>query len=786
MVFYHRYKGTIRVFVQYGYNALPVNAIDGVKINLYYNRQNDPQNLSGIFRLGEGIDRTLDQATNIERLTTTAPPNGQNNFWMSGDFQIAYDPCVCHYPTDIKLDFEFFSTTDFKLYGRGVSIDEDLVDGSGNLKNLDFLNGVDFTSTTDAENGFVIYKNMASMADDYIAKMEQYESDLAAIGKQNAEVERKLAFIKVFKIVVNLGLTAAIGSSAMSDLALLAPAFAFTDTSASGANKRKKFFKEVEKILGKRLDTYITDNFSKKSQPEQPAMPTVSLSEMYFEGELFEELSINGPKFNTPGSFVNEGPTVMNLPIEPVYGYPIYNEALGQFALLEKPEIEYSLDITDENANCSYSSLTTGGITTVYKDLDFYSIFQFKLKSPLNYTFNPALDVIDYSIDASIVAEISTAYPQTTPFQWKDTSKNLNVSSTINMDSDNYPTVQDSSLFKMNSTFVPLGSALDFVSQFSTKHHREFIYTIPQSQYDQSWRDSVCTLNTNSIDYNDYAYPEIENVYLKLLVDVTYNGNNDDGEPHEYSYVFTYKIDTDNDLISSYSNYLDPNLFNSVYNLSNFPEDLNLNTTHFSGNSVSGCVLDGTTYHCKAKNDVIIQGNLTVGTGYDVNIQAANEIIVSPESNISPEITLFIAPILDETSPMPEVTTSYVQNFCNGNSPNSDGYKARQSTRILEIKEEDTEDTPETPEESLAFDFNLYPNPASDEVTVSMMWEAPGEASLYISDLSGKRIMTILEPKYFDAGSYRYTVNTSSLASGFYMVTLQKDETTQVKRLVIQ
>lgn len=83
LVFYHRYKGTIRVFVRYGYNTFPNDAVDGVKMNLFYDLNGNSNNLSGILRHGEGVDRTLDQPTNTTALTAVAPPNGALNFWIS-------------------------------------------------------------------------------------------------------------------------------------------------------------------------------------------------------------------------------------------------------------------------------------------------------------------------------------------------------------------------------------------------------------------------------------------------------------------------------------------------------------------------------------------------------------------------------------------------------------------------------------------------------------------------------------------------------------------------------
>src|SRR5690606_29280609 len=106
LAFYNKYKGVLRVFVQYGYNETPPNSIKGVKIELKYSNINK---MSGILRLGEGSDQSLDQNSDVKILTAIAPKTGQQSIWMSADFQLSYDPCVCFIPSNLNLDFHFFS-----------------------------------------------------------------------------------------------------------------------------------------------------------------------------------------------------------------------------------------------------------------------------------------------------------------------------------------------------------------------------------------------------------------------------------------------------------------------------------------------------------------------------------------------------------------------------------------------------------------------------------------------------------------------------------------------------
>jgi hypothetical protein len=176
---YNKYTGKLRMFVQYGYNQPPTDAVGGLKITVFYNTLGNPSNKSTILRLGNGIDNTLDQINSDPSITAICPPNGSAvSQWMSADFQLTYDPCVCNFPTNLSVKFSFFSETDFRLTGRSISIEDNLID-NGQITNQDFLS----TVSADYKNGYIIYEKMASLADDYINDMEEYQQALIAVGE---------------------------------------------------------------------------------------------------------------------------------------------------------------------------------------------------------------------------------------------------------------------------------------------------------------------------------------------------------------------------------------------------------------------------------------------------------------------------------------------------------------------------------------------------------------------------------------------------------------------------
>ncbi len=410
LVFYNRYSGIVRVFVQYGANEPPTNTVAGVKINLYYNINQNANNLSGIFRLGEGNDKALDQPTDILRLAAIAPRNGQNNFWMSADFQTTYDPCVCTYPTNLKLDFEFYSTAELKLYGRGITINEDLVANSSSVLNNEFLSNLDYTANTSGD-GFIMYKAMENLIDDYIARMEQYEDSLDLVGEINKKVKQNLLIIKATKVVIQVGMALAVGSPQVSALQLGASEFFFGDTTKASKEKVKKLLEKAEKIIGEELKMYINKNFVTQDKPQKPVSPTASFTEMNFVGNLSSSTSINGPFFNTPGSFKNNSLT-NDLPAGGLpTGYPVFNQPLGTFALLTTPKVILSETIEDEFVNqenfweLNQNQVSQFNISAPYDQWvpaihinsgvyqNWTRSYQLKLLNDLKYTFNTSLDI---------------------------------------------------------------------------------------------------------------------------------------------------------------------------------------------------------------------------------------------------------------------------------------------------------------------------------------------------------------------------------------------------------
>jgi hypothetical protein len=736
LVFYNKYSGVLRVFVRYGNNEPPNGSINGVKIDLEYQVLPPSNgNISGVLRLGEGRDRALNKSTNVKKMTIIAPKKAQATFWMSADFQLTYDPCVCISPSNMSMTFTFFTQSELKLYGRGLSTNvEDLTAGN-ELLEKDFLSNIDYSENT-ANNGFIMYKKMESLINDYVEKLNTYNTTLNNNEKYNALVERNLKIAKAVAKILKYGISAALGTPEIAALQGELGEFFFSDDSDASKDKIKKLFAEMEKFLGVKLDSYIAKNFVTKEAPTKPVMPSATFSEMHFSGLLTQTTTSLGPTFSTPGSFNNNKYTV-DLPYQPVYGYPIYNQPSGIFSLLKAPKINISkvsknFSNSSDNVEIPFNPdnvFLLGGTydiyTKNYSKQNWVDEYQVQFLEDLKYSFNNYLDIKSYTIEASLVMEPSIEikrpdnlseyvlvnssldFGKTVNSQIQLTNSNgqpikellrgksatntnesymsqilneLNESNTINNEVQKNVKFQD----VFQSPFVDVNAVNPLV--FSLSIDNEFVRSkIEKKRTEIYYLNNLIGTNYHALsNIPPTSYVYIENDYgtnlifdslmLKLKVNVVFNSLNSLGENNTTTLILSYNLDSDD--ISRNNQIFATNLQGSSVDLTQFPENLYFTNQNFNGSPVKGCKLNGTTYNCQAWKDIKINGNLSSSNGYTVNLIAGNQIETFPESVISPEITFSIVPVLDYSNPMPEATPSYVASFCSKQNPAGENYQA--------------------------------------------------------------------------------------------------------------
>jgi len=836
IVLYNRYSGIVRVFVAFGVAGQGADAVD---ITLKFK---DDEEVSGNLRLNNGMDQALDKETNVVMVKSIAKDPNLSTKWMSTDFQIAYDPCVCYHPSKLSIEVSKTYITYNEGIAGGISLEnQPLVNNSNIVNPQNFLAGINYNSETD-KNGVMMYKTINNMVDDYIKKYADYNKQLTIAHEHNERVKTNLAMLKVAKYVgvlistgvsligtplfINNG-TPEITSEDVNEYALIdaismepldyqeyfmgVDGYYSSGTGGDSIQLNLNFFKvaseKYKKILnsankinieevfniasqifGEKMETFVNQNFVTKQLPIKPSMPTATFTEMKFSGQMTDTSKTYGPKFFTPGTFKNQHVNAPDSVTSP-YEYPIYNESLGIFALLKTPKIRLSKTIkvdanTHPELNQIYHSWTNS--------------YQIKLDEDISFYFNPALDIQSKQVEMSLQVKAKRkSIPSTYSYKYEhncylDPINTTNLEGT-NCNVDSFYVIQSNSNYSNGLNFVFPSTSFgtidvdnfEFFSPYlSSNSFKGMVMGIGLKN------ESILSLpylSTPISNYNHSAngYDFDFDFYLKVLVNVSFNTLGEGNRPNNVTMLLTYKIPNDTNHVELISTEIVPNLENSIGNITQYEEDLTFEDVVFNGSAVKGCKLNGNVYSCQAWNDIRIFGDLSTANGYTVNLIAGNQIETFPESVISPEISLSIVPVLDYSQPMPEADTAYVKNFCkklNTTGPNyqADTYNKTALDSLFESQNESIKPTDLAINQN-DLDFQLFPNPSSQLTTVVVEGNESGLATLSIFDVMGKEQNLIIQGQN---GQFNFDVST--LAKGMYFVRVNTIGASKTKQLIVK
>ena len=79
----------------------------------------------------------------------------------------------------------------------------------------------------------------------------------------------------------------------------------------------------------------------------------------------------------------------------------------------------------------------------------------------------------------------------------------------------------------------------------------------------------------------------------------------------------------------------------------------------------------------------------------------------------------------------------------------------------------------------------IYPNPASNQVTIEMLITQDADVSLELLDARGRLIKTILPTQSLASGLYTYDVDISQIQAGTYFVRMRNGDVDVVNKLII-
>lgn len=807
VVLYNRFTGILRVFATYGSGLLQNGlSFDGVVVSVYLP---NPNKTNGTLRLRNGDYVALDRTTDVTFTQALAFHENHSSRWFSCDFQLTYDPCVCFYPSNLKIKFDFLQSLNLTLYGRSISVEDDLANGNNLLTN-NFLTNFQFDGTL-SEDQIVLYKVMDDFVSDYISRLTAYKNELEAVQEYNKDIERKLAIANMFKKVIIDGGSAAISSLTGTDLFTSIINYGLDLVHEDGASEDevKKVIKNItdqaKKAFGKEVESFIKKNFEKKKEPNKPGSPPMAaFTEMYMQGTISDKTPVSGPEFYTPGTYSSQG--TGNPQIQQMWQYPIYNNATGVFALLNSPKVKLSYNNNLINTWESIDYIdpnNTGPLLKHDKYVSWDRSFQLQLKEPLYYVFNPSAKIKSY--DVRLAFEITDKIESQplgnsiTTNCFIDPTKTVNLSSfDVNTD-EFYPIkVNDGKGFNYGKNYCNVDPSIctfeenniwmQNVNKDSIKLSSDFFpadafqnIVLGASIMNQSYFSSIGTSNPLNVNMNNHGYHfDVKEVKLKMLIDVVHDQLDENGQNVTSTHVYTYTIDGSNIEVSNGE--IVSNLANSNYNLMQYAENLSFNTVEFNGSQIQGCQLNGNIYTCQAREVISIMGDLTTSNGYSVFLKAGNEIISYPESSVSPQITLEINPIYNYSNPMPVVDQTFLSAYCRNQLGNNfPNYQANTASRIgIEEYEifRPTDSSVDTTNQPI--EMNVYPVPSNSFVNV--VFSMPIANPVFtVKDLMGKEITistSEINNRYFE-------VNFNNVSNGIYFLEVNSLDGTFKKQIIL-
>jgi hypothetical protein len=355
LVLYNKFTATLRVLAAHH----SIGSNDYMAVHLKFAPNTNGQ-ITGVLYPTQQIAQPLDDAS-INRVHANAKISAISSvgggalYFFYADFPMGYDPCTCIFDEGtLSVNFEAIDMQTLDIYGRSWAIDNDLAhitSGTNNSSN-DYLTNVYSSGGTNSQAGSLIFNSWGEMVTHY--------------GSQKA-VASKLS--EQYKAYENLKNVLDFGAIAI-DLA--------GNTSISYGDTSKFKIKDIKnplKVASKFVEVLGAPLKKKRDAAVGAASATGRVrmiqSEMTMTGTLSNSTPKDGFTFLLPGRMDNE-----NKCSDPNLGhlYPLYDEVLGRFALLETPKIEVKQ---------SMPSFGGGG---VYLGFDFDP-------NSFKYLFNPAAQI---------------------------------------------------------------------------------------------------------------------------------------------------------------------------------------------------------------------------------------------------------------------------------------------------------------------------------------------------------------------------------------------------------
>lgn len=692
---YNKYSGQIRLFSNTDYNQTYTAATTHLRLidprNPPYNvwPNTDGLHATGLFNFHGKTASPLDDTTRITDVIMPTTPANSDLGWNYAEFQTAYDPCTCGQKAWLRGEFEYLTEGEIELEGALLgTIQKKQVKSSSNGPLVadalvSFGLGASFAVTG---NPIGLTKSLPNALGDLIKVGEHAEAhpDLLKAGE----------IMQAYSVFLN------------------SPPFKLDK---AALNEYDKAYKSFSKLM----DFYTASMYPKS------AGGTIVQGDIKLTGKVKYKTSVQGDgwMFAVPGSKESETYPERRLSLDPAY--PVYNEILGVFALLETPEVElfhgYEYTFTGE---------TQDRYVLRAKD-DFFK-----------YAFNPALDIDEERTKVRVA------------FKIKHTLRNIGKNHNLNHLFPDIPKYMPVDSVNMSATPIyendsqkVINGRLAAVREmvFHTDYFDPNIFS--NLAFGQEFQSEVMFGHT---------YSPMFEVHLKVNLDIYYNDLDQNGDQIHHQMVLTYPVkisDTDSD----------PSKLQEHINL--LQQEVTLGDRHFTKDEVIYA------------STININGLITADPGVKVLIIGGEGINMN--GGAIGEGEMLLTSSLHEVfgvEPARQQAEEFITSFCENQ------YKAYLRLPVSEASLE----VPPKPIEGDIVSFKIYPNPSRGRVAFLFELEDVGFAQVRVFDLAGKSVHATPEGVRFFRGSQEIVTDLSHLEKGVYIARLITKKGAMTKRFLIE
>ena len=669
----------------------------------------------------------LDQ--NVAYINAVMPTNffDQEKYFFA-DLTVAYDPCVCTQQSGFKVGFTLIKKASIYLGGRilASSVDLTYTDPGGPLQiNNDYLSSIYMDNNYTAQNGQHTFKDLTTMEDYYQHILDDQSNPLATF----------------FSGILNMLLT--FGGEALGDMIPEMVGETFPDNAdpnevAAAKGLAKGGISGIFDFFSSTLD-------AEKADDQQISPPRVITGEIALHGQITEEKDYSDPSFNfaAPASMYAEtfdDYTTASHAIK----YPLYNEKLGVFNVLRTPIVDY--------AYVCWKTLL-GPDCYIKGDEISYGIFDlYRLNPNLKYAFNDLLD-IDY--------------------------EHTKIFGALEFTIEN-PYTDNIVLTKTNcGTLYAIDKRLIQVSPPASSDNIA-VYSSPLMPIDALPSQVYKIFNDDGLPGGGLGtgYNNVQEVDLQLVIDITYNAKDHNGNPIKHLLMVKFPMVRNQDILSNtdfnyYCNFdgkhpfqpledwLDDNIFNNPCD--DLPTDLVLDATTFT-----------TSQTIEVTGSVEIRGDLnTSSSGVNVEIRAGQFIGTGdPDIRIAPNIDLIVGLQDACMSNIQPMGIDEVNEFCSSKDYAAGAPAQRSYTPVHH----------ETTKTEVGDEISLYPNPSTTNVNV-ISRKSPIRY-LRVIDILGKDVSNLVDGFIYSGGTDAVNLNVSALPQGTYVIEITTDMGVQTKKLI--